>query len=139
MRRTPLIPPRARTGPAAKQSFSSRACFRGSVFPCCCAGIFFERGRYSSLGLVLVGLEAVVVAATGFSWRLTTRARQRPGSPGGGYSCVSTVVEEQLEQMLLPASRVMDREGGGVAPRRSGSNASLLSAQPGGHGDGEED
>lgn len=87
----------------------------------------------------MVGLEAVVVGATGFSWRLATHARQRSGSPGGGYACVSTAAaEEQLEPMLLPASRVMDREGG-AAPRRSGSNASLLSVQSSGQDGGVED
>ena len=85
------------------------------------------------------------MGATGFSWRLTMRARQRPGSPGGEYASVgAAAAEEQLEPMLLPASRVMDRGGGigiegSAAPRRSGSNASLLSAQSVGRDDSEED
>ena len=89
------------------------------------AGVFFERGRYSALGMGLVGLESVIVAATGVAWRLTTRA-----SPKLEYDAVagSAGSEEQLEPMLLVTSRVMDREGGAM-PRRCGSNTSLLSTQ----------
>ena len=71
MRRTPLIPPRARTGPAAKQSFSSRACFRGSVFP------WFRvaaQGSSSSVG---------VTRPSGSSWSASRRWSWRPPASRG--------------------------------------------------------
>ena len=39
-------------------------------------GLAFERGRYATLGLTLVGLEAVVVVCTFLGWRIAALARR---------------------------------------------------------------
>lgn len=44
-------------------------------------GLRFERGRYNSLGLSLVGLEATVVGCTLAAWRITARARAAEVEP----------------------------------------------------------
>ena len=122
-------------------------------------GLFFERRRFASLGVVLVLLEAAVVFSTVAAWCIARKKAHksspwRRGVAGemGGYFGGSTSTgatsedRDQLEPMLPLSTadgRSMERDGSAISlqstHRRSASASSCSSLQSCGHLQVDED